>query len=65
MPSCLPDGKEAKIEMGLIEVEPKYSVDRWVGCGNKMIEIRNLKILLKGGFFNSKQADVKAVKKLI
>ena len=32
----------------------------------KMIEIRNLKkyFPLKGGFFNSKQADVKAVEKV-
>ena len=34
-PHASPDGKEAKIEMGLIEVEPGHWVDRCgVGCGN-------------------------------
>ena len=34
-PHASPDGKEAKIEMGLIEIEPGHWVDRCgVGCGN-------------------------------
>ena len=34
-PHASPDGKEAKIDMGLIEVEPGHWVDRCgVGCGN-------------------------------